>query len=121
MQPLPLRLLSKKLKESGCTVDWEACGPGLRAAYGGRGPHNGEPCGIKVSSAEELAMMEPLHMAYDPAVDGEGEAAVSSRAMGEWGQTAEDRRFITTEDTFYFSEGYAQAKVNLAADKAARL
>ena len=51
-------------------VDWEACGPGLRAAYGGRGPHNGEPCGIKVSSAEELAMMEPLHMAYDPAVDG---------------------------------------------------
>ena len=102
-------------------VDWEACGPGLRAAYGGRGPHNGEPCGIKVSSAEELAMMEPLHMAYDPAVDGEGEVAVSSRAMGEWGQTAEDRRSITTEDTFYFSEGYAQAKANLAADKAARL
>ena len=102
-------------------VDWESCGPGLRAAYGSRGPHNGEPCGIPVSTAEELAMMEPLHMAYDPAVDGEGEAALSSRAMMGWGMTAEDRRSITTEDTFYFSEAYAQAKENLAADNAARL
>ena len=100
-------------------VDWESCGPGLRRAYGGRGPHNGEPCGIPVSTAEEVAMLEPLHMAYDPAVDGEAEEAVSSsRALGEWGMTAEDRRYITADDAFNYSEAYAQAKANLAADKA---
>ena len=100
-------------------VDWESCGPALRRAYGGRGPHNGEPCGIPVSTAEEVAMLEPLHMAYDPAVDGEAEEAVSSsRALGEWGMTAEDRRYITADDAFSYSEAYAQAKANLAADKA---
>ena len=48
-------------------VDWQSCGPGLRQAYGGRGPHNGEPCGIPVSTAAEVAMLEPLHMACVPA------------------------------------------------------
>ena len=99
-------------------VDWESCGPGLRQAYGKRGKHNGEPCGIPVSTAEEVAMLEPLHMTYDPVVDGEAEEVLSSRALAEWGMTVEDRRYITVEDAFNYSEAYAQAKANLAADKA---
>jgi hypothetical protein len=99
-------------------VDWESCGPGLRQAYGSHGPHGGEPCGIPVSTPEEAAMLEPLHMAYDPAVDGAGEEeALSSRAMGDWARTGEDSRSITTEDTFYFSQSYAKAKANLLGAK----
>lgn len=102
-------------------VDWGSCGSGLRQAYGARGPHGGEPCGIPVSTAEEVAMLAPLHMAYDPASDGQGEEVVSSRAMGGWGRTeGGNSRSITTEDTFYFSQAYAQAKENVAAAAAAK-
>ena len=94
-------------------MDWQSCGPGLRQAYGARGPHRGEPCGIPVSTQAEIALLEPLHMAYNPLVDGDGEQAVSSRAMGEWGRTEADSRCITTEDTFYFSDAYGRAKANL--------
>eukprot|EP01052_Picozoa_sp_SAG31_P031398 SAG31_NODE_3321_length_4417_cov_2.056508_2_plen_58_part_00 len=54
-------------------------------------------------------------MAYDPSVDGRGEVAVSSRAMGSWGQTETDTRYIMAEDTFYFSNAYGRAKANLAS------
>lgn len=95
-------------------VDWQNCGPGLRQAYGAQGHHGGEPCGIPVSTTGEVAMLEPLHMAYNPSVDGRGEPAVSSRAMGDWGRTETDCRHITTEDTFYFSDAYARAKAHVA-------
>lgn len=62
-------------------VDWDACGPALRAAYSRGADHGGSPCGLPCATDAEVALLAPLH----PSDDGDAKAAFSSRALGDWG------------------------------------
>lgn len=63
-------------------IDWDACGDGLRAAYGKAADHGGMPCAIPTASEKEIELLEPLHPAYE---GDRSLAAASNRALGDWG------------------------------------
>jgi hypothetical protein len=63
-------------------VDWDSCGPGLRAAYGHAADHGGKPCHIPTASEMEVALLEPLHPVYE---GDQAVAAMSNRSLGDWG------------------------------------
>ena len=63
-------------------IDWDACGDGLRAAYGKAADHGGKPCNIPTGSESEIKLLEPLH----PVFEGDRSVgAVANRALGDWG------------------------------------